>query len=1124
MLYANGDSKNIGGLAAALELFGVPQEDLAVFDEFMDMNKPMDMSLLKGVKRIDLRGAIDWKRVDAIRKAIKKELLSPTNADKINRYVNFIYAVGGTMCWRLLNGVAGEETERNFFSRGLKAGHADDGKAIAYAIRAVFAALQNNLFYHPEKEDIDTCLRAAELTDEDNISGRALLLIYALDQMEQGDERAKKALTLAHKVIAFSKVNVIEAKAQEYCLTLMAECAYFDKHYLDTLATTLKALDSIYANRTLINYLSNMKIDSKRIYEVIEEEPSIVTPDYILNIRGKVWHKQKLAKEYTDVYVKAIKQCSEPLHAKELEDALIQSGAEYDKKAFNIQNKTRRRVMEEISAQYDHGEIIREYICGQRALADALAEIGKKKIGYTKKQSELDYYTAFGRDDFIARAVTVMMLADIDYGRFYRVKEYTGFVVNSEEGIKEAIDMMCESGADLTQSLDAVGLCIDDMYSEKEKCTAAAIDEFDKRRQGLKGVELKKLCATARVLYAKAIGRHPNEFKSEILALADDGSKAVRAEVSEILCNHKGWADDIVALLKAKKGAKRELAIEVISKQGAEAYMGALGEAFEAEKSEKIRAKIGALIGAAVEGSSTAEISLEQQLEKLAKSSKTGKLSFLFDRPFGPVYKTDGSEAGEDILRALVMCYASFTQPQRSKLADDIAAELDKKALENFAAEVFGRWCDNGAQAKQKCLLYFCACHGGLPMVREFMHSIKQWAENMRGAIAAEAVKAMALDGSSEALMNVDNMSRKFKNKQVRAAAGDAMMNAAEALGLTTEELADKIVPDLGFDENKCREFDYGARQFKVYIAPTLELEIFSGEKKVKNLPKPGANDDPDKSKAAYDEFKELKKQLKNVITAQRARLEYVLMCDRRWSQQKWNELFVKNAVMNCFAIGLIWGVYEGSELKATFRYMDDGSFTDMEGDEYTLPEGAQIGLVHPIELNKEQLDGWREQLEDFEITQPFEQLDRAVYLPEEGELKANKLTRFDNIELNSLTLINKMTKLGWYKGQAEDAGWFFYFYRDDIARRVRNADGTQTKEGFGVMLTFSGASIVVYDFEGEEVTTEKLIFYKAGSQPYYYNKEEKGFLRISDVSRRYFSEIVLQLNDALGKKAKDEE
>ena len=53
---------------------------------------------------------------------------------------------------------------------------------------------------------------------------------------------------------------------------------------------------------------------------------------------------------------------------------------------------------------------------------------------------------------------------------------------------------------------------------------------------------------------------------------------------------------------------------------------------------------------------------------------------------------------------------------------------------------------------------------------------------------------------------------------------------------------------------------------------------------------------------------------------------------------------------------------------------MDDGSFNTVDEEEYTLPNGASIGLVHPIEL------------EDYEmITQSINQLSRPIYrLPAE--------------------------------------------------------------------------------------------------------------------------------------------
>ncbi|MBQ9541005.1 DUF4132 domain-containing protein, partial [Ruminococcus sp.] len=390
----------------------------------------------------------------------------------------------------------------------------------------------------------------------------------------------------------------------------------------------------------------------------------------------------------------------------------------------------------------------------------------------------------------------------------------------------------------------------------------------------------------------------------------------------------------------------------------------------------------------------------------------------------------------------------------------------------------------------------------------------KYWGENSRGAIASEAVRAMALSGSTTALMNVDGMSRKFKNKMVRGAAAEALRNAAEELGLTTEELADKIVPDLGFDENMCREFDFGPRQFKVYLASGNELQIFSGDKQVKNLPKPGVNDDAEKAAAASADFKEMKKQLKTVAANQKARLESVLMNDRKWSQEGWNALFVKNAVMHGFAIGLIWGLYdENGRLTETFRYTEEGSFNSIEDDEIELAPNGSIGLVHPLELTEEQISQWKEQLEDYEIVQPFAQLERKIYRMTDEERKSHAIMRFDGIELNSLSLIGKMTKAGWYKGQAEDAGFFYYFWREDVSSRTKQSDGSYLAEGVLADLEFSGASIVNYDFEGEDVTINKLELYKPGADLYRAQP-----VAVGEVSDRYFSELIMQLTSVLGK------
>ena len=106
-----------------------------------------------------------------------------------------------------------------------------------------------------------------------------------------------------------------------------------------------------------------------------------------------------------------------------------------------------------------------------------------------------------------------------------------------------------------------------------------------------------------------------------------------------------------------------------------------------------------------------------------------------------------------------------------------------------------------------------------------------------------------------------------LKGKKTRAPENE---KPAAGLGITVEELADRNVPTVGFDENGERHFDYGTRRFAVTlcaIAPDVEIEVFQlttqeakAGKKTKNLPKPGTQDDLSRAEAAQEEFKQMKK------------------------------------------------------------------------------------------------------------------------------------------------------------------------------------------------------------------------------------------------------------------------
>ncbi|MCM1358632.1 MAG: DUF4132 domain-containing protein, partial [Prevotella sp.] len=711
------------------------------------------------------------------------------------------------------------------------------------------------------------------------------------------------------------------------------------------------------------------------------------------------------------------------------------------------------------------------------------------------------YIEAYGLDDFMKRVITVMSFMQ-SWNTFYFIGSKADFEIKNRPD--EFIDIFMTTMKNSTDVLRKVAETIDSSY-QAENIWLDFSQALSKKIEDFENIDVKDMPVSARWIYVMALATaNRDKYKSQILAMTSDTSKKVKeALIAGISIK---WHDDIIELLQSKKIGMREIAVSVIEKHNDGSFREELTKAFEKEKSEKLKSRLAGLIGAETVGSETTENSAKVDIvTMLVKGSKGKKVAFLFESPYKTVHFTDGTEVPENYLKALIILYSDMTSIAINNTAVELAGKINPDELNDFTIEVFRRWADKGATAKTKWVMWFCGVHGGHGMIETLMKYIKEWAEHSRGAIASEAVMAMAVNGSQESLMNVDGIARKFKHKQVKNSANKALDDVAGILGITKEELADKIVPDMDFDDKMCRVFDYGDRKFNVYLTPTLEIEIYNGDKKVKNLPKVGANDDKEKAEKAYEDFKIMKKQIKTVVANQKQRLEYVLMCDRKWTSENWTNLFVKNPVMHCFAIGLIWGVYAGDKLVESFRYMDDGSFTNIDEDEFEIPENAEIGLIHPIELTDEQKKSWAEQLSDYEITQPFPQISRPCFRPTDEELNNDEITRFDGVSIGNYTLRGKMLKSGWETGTPQDGGWFWEFDRADVIKCVKNSDGTVTYDGYYAEIEFSGMGI---DYmEAEDVTLGKLVFknYNAG----YQTKS----LKIKNVNPRYFSEVIMQLS-----------
>lgn len=770
----------------------------------------------------------------------------------------------------------------------------------------------------------------------------------------------------------------------------------------------------------------------------------------------------------------------------------------------------RQKLAQELTACYKNGQVeAYQYLLGEAELDVLYPYVKEWRNTWDYDNKRCDKLRNLKKNaverQMYRRAV---VLEGLSMRTRYLLYYNGGYQRPREEMVTEIVDIFEAEQLPVCYQLDALCAVYDVFYAEKEK--TSFINACVKVLRVKKGwheaftVQAKEGSAVVRYLCIRVMNEDAASYKGALLSCAGDSSKMVRETLTAVYKSHRDWETDIVKMLESKKSKEREMAVQVLKNWGIERFQEELEAALAREKSSKVKELLESCLGIEnISLEAKREQSEQELIKAILKGGKKRRVSWVYEKPVLELHKLDGMLASPDYLAAILVCYADMDTLGVHKDAVKLADNLNKTELSLAMSMLFERWMETGAESKKKWVLYAASVHGGEEIVPVLYAQIQDWPKQSRGAIAAEAVKALALNGGPTALLLVDQIARKFKFRQVKSAAGAALSYAAKELGITKEELEDRIVPNLGFDEQMEQIFDYGTRRFKVCLTSALELEVYDEQgKRLKNMPAPGKKDEPEKAKAANDAYKLLKKQLKTVVTNQKLRLEQAMSAERLWQVDKWKELFVKNPVMHQFATGLIWGLYADGKLLDTFRYMEDGSFNTVDEEEYALPADGMIGLVHPVELTEESLKAWREQLLDYEIVQPLEQIERSVYRLSEEEKKQTELTRFGGKLLNGMSLSGKLQNMGWYRGSVVDAGGYFTFYREDGA--------------IGVELEFSGCNV---GNENEEVTVYGVQFYKAGTVErgsYIYDSiKEKNRYLLGEVSARYVSEIILQLTKA---------
>ncbi|MEV0902316.1 DUF4132 domain-containing protein [Actinoplanes sp. NPDC049802] len=389
-----------------------------------------------------------------------------------------------------------------------------------------------------------------------------------------------------------------------------------------------------------------------------------------------------------------------------------------------------------------------------------------------------------------------------------------------------------------------------------------------------------------------------------------------------------------------------------------------------------------------------------------------------------PVRLRDGSGALPPDAAANIVLMLMISRPDDPYAGLDLVRQAVEPAdLAEFGWALFEMWQTIGGPAKDGWVLDAVAQTGNDEIAGRITPLIMTWPTEGWHAKAVAGLSVLVGIGTDGALMHLHRISQKAKSTPLRHAAAERITEVADALGLTTEQLADRLVPDFGLDADGSLRLDYGPRRFVVGFDEQLRPFVADEDgKRLKALPKPGARDDAELGEAAYQRFTALKREVRKISAEQVRRLERAMVDGRRWTGAEFRRLFAEHPLMWHIGRRLVWARFgEDGAVLGALRIAEDRSFAGVDDEPVEVGDDDVLGVAHPLHLG-EDVAGWAEVFADYEILQPFPQLGRPVHAFTEAERATGRLTRFEGVTV-ATTKVIMLDRRGWSRHEALNAG-----------------------------------------------------------------------------------------------------
>jgi Domain of unknown function (DUF4132) len=363
---------------------------------------------------------------------------------------------------------------------------------------------------------------------------------------------------------------------------------------------------------------------------------------------------------------------------------------------------------------------------------------------------------------------------------------------------------------------------------------------------------------------------------------------------------------------------------------------------------------------------------------------------------------------------------------------------------------------------------------------------------------------ALSHASSEAAIAQLSRLKTRAKHASIKTQVAKAFGAAAEQTGVSVADLEELAVPTCGL--TGVGELRRRVGDFTVQLRTTNQLTTETVWIRTDGTRQAGI---PASVKEKFEEelksLKQAEKEIRQLLPPQRDRVEQLLLQHKSWSMAEFRGRFLDHPLVGVVARRLIWRFTDGSRSETAIWH--DGRFvTERDAGVDWLREDTRVWLWHPLYGDVAEVKAWREWLETHEVSQPFKQAHREIYLLTDAERATGTYSN---------RFAAHLIKQHQFAMLCHQRGWRYTLQGDwDSANTPTvNLPQWDLRAEFWVEAVVEGAS----PFERSDVSHRGVYVYLSTDQVRFYRTGDAAPIALADVPPLAFSEVMRDVDLFVG-------